>query len=201
MSWHRSARLLFVVVLVGVAVLPPMALGAPAALPPVDGVIASVDASAMVITARNGEQVRITTTADTRIIRRQPVGLETIKPNDLVAVTARREPDGSLTALLINILPPEFRDRFRQAQFPMETGNIMTNAIVFQNVRRVDGRTLYLKMPDGTAVIAVPKNTEIFRLAIIQMSELRPGMRVVVRGSGGADGAMVASTITVDGAR
>lgn len=42
--------------------------------------------------------------------------LEAIRPNDFVGVTARREADGSLTALSINIFPPEFKDRIRQAQ-------------------------------------------------------------------------------------
>ena len=106
--------------------------------------------------------------------------------------------DGTLTAVSINIFPPEFRGRVREAQFVMETGNIMTNAIVFQNVRRVDGRTLYLRMPDGTAVIAVPQDAPVLRLAVIAMSDLRPGMRVQVRGTGNPDGSMVATTVTVD---
>src|SRR3972149_1560791 len=71
--------------------------------------------------------------ADTRIIRRATVQLTDIKPNDFVAVTPRREPDGTLTALLINIFPPEFKGRVREAQFVMDSGNMMTNAVVFQN--------------------------------------------------------------------
>ncbi|TMJ08838.1 MAG: hypothetical protein E6G98_11170 [Bacillati bacterium ANGP1] len=80
----------------------------------------------------------------------------------------------------------------------MDTGNIMTNAMVFQNVRAVLGRTLYLKLGDGSVIIAVPRDAQVFRLTIMPVGELRPGMRVVVRGTAGSDGTPVAVTITVD---
>jgi hypothetical protein len=150
------------------------------------------------VTTRTGAQVRVLITSDTTIIQRKPVALENIKPNDFVGVTARRETDGSLTAISINIFPTEIRDRVRQAQFVMETGNIMTNATVFQNVRRVEGRTLYLKLGDGSVIIAVPKDATVVRLTLAKASDLRPGMTVVVRGTAGADGTLAATTITVD---
>src|SRR5574341_1549097 len=142
---------------------------APAPVAPLEGVLASVDATSFSVTGAGGATTRITATADTRIIQRQPARLEDIKPNDFVAVTARREPDGALTAILINIFPPEFKGRVREAQFVMDTGNIMTNAIVFQNVRRIEGRTLYLRLPDGSTVISVPRQAEVFKLTVIKM--------------------------------
>ncbi len=178
--------------------MPGFIAAAPAPQGVTEGVIASADAASFTVTAANGSQVRITANADTRIIRRQQARLEEIKPNDLVAVTAKREPDGSLTAISINIVPPEFKDRFRAVQFVMDTGNVMTNATVFQNVRRIDGRTLYLKLPDGSTIITVPKEAVVFRLTVINMSDLRPGMKVVVRGTGTADGSMLAASVTVD---
>ncbi len=191
-----------VIALLGVFVaalaMPGLIAAAPAPQGITEGVIAAADAGSFTVTVANGSQVRITANADTRIIRRQQARLEEIKPNDLVAVTAKREPDGSLTAISINIVPPEFKDRFRATQFVMETGNIMTNATVFQNVRRIEGRTLYLKLPDGTTVIAVPKEAPVLRLTVITMSDLRPGMRVQVRGTGNPDGSMAATSITVD---
>ncbi|MGH9198534.1 MAG: hypothetical protein ACRD1T_22730, partial [Acidimicrobiia bacterium] len=115
-----------------------------------------------------------------------------------VGVTARREPDGSLTAISINIFPPEFRDRIREAQFVMDTGNVMTNATVFQNVRRIQGRTLYLRLAGGTAVITVPREAEVFRLTVMQFGALRVGMRVQARGASPPDGGMTATTIAID---
>ncbi len=163
-----------------------------------EGIIAAVEAGAFVVTTPTGGSVRIVANADTRIIRRQQVRLEDIKANEFVGVTARREPDGGLTAVSINIFPPEFKGRVREAQFVMDTGNIMTNATVFQNVRRVDGRTLYLRLPDGATVITVPRDATVFRLAVIAMGDLRPGMRVQVRGAGNPDGSIVATSVTVE---
>ena len=163
-----------------------------------EGIIAAVDASAVTVTTRTGSQARLAINSDTVVIQRRPVKLEDIKRNEFVGVTARRELDGSLTAISINIFPPEFKGRVREAQFVMDTGNVMTNATVFQNVRRIEGRTLYLRLGDGTAVIAVPKDAQVIRLTAIKVGDLRPGMQVMVRGSAGADGVLIASTITID---
>ncbi len=173
-------------------------VSAPAATGQIEGTIASVEPGVVTLTPRTGNPVHVLVTAETQIIQRKPVALESIRPNDVVGVTARREADGSLTAISINIFPPEFKDRIRQAQFVMETGNIMTNAAVFQNVRRIEGRTLYLKLGDGSVVIAVPKDAAVLRLTLGKITDLKPGMQVVVRGAAAADGGLTAATITVD---
>lgn len=196
---HPATPLLAILLIVGMLVWPAAVGAAPAPAGPIDGTITAVDATSLTVAARSGEVVRIGVTADTRIIRRQPVGLEDIKPNEFVGVAARREADGTLTAVSINIFPPEFKDRIRREQSLMESGNIMTNALVVQNVRRIEGRTLYLRLADGSAVIAVPRTAEIFRLTLIKLGDLRTGMRVVARGSTGQDGGMMASSITVEG--
>lgn len=177
--------------------LPPHGLAAPAAAL-IEGTITTVDAGAITITTRAGGQQRVVVGADTRVIQRKAARLEDIKRNDFVGVTARREPDGALTAISINIFPPEFKSRIREAQFVMDTGNVMTNATVFQNVRRIEGRTLYLRMPEGTVVISVPRAAEVFKLTLITLAELKPGMRVQVRGTTNPDGSLLATTISVD---
>jgi uncharacterized protein DUF5666 len=183
-------------------VLATAVLGSPVsgALPAgqVEGTISAMGAGTIMIADPDGTPVRVVVTADTVVIQRSGATLETIKPNDLVGVTARRESDGSLTAISINIFPREFRGRVREAQFVMDTGNIMTNATVFQSVRRIAGRTLYLKVNDGSVIIAVPKEAEVWRLAVIKAADLRPGTHAVARGGPGADGTFVATAITVD---
>ncbi len=194
---HWWGGVQFVVAVVGF-LLSSVALAAPVPASQAEGTITALDTGAVLVTTRTGSQVRIAVTGDTLVIQRKLVKLEAIRPNDFVGVTAQREADGSLTAISINIFPPEFKGRVRAAQFVMETGNVMTNATVFQNVRRIEGRTLYLKLGDGTAVIAVPKDAEVFRLTVIKFSDLKPGMRVAVRGTAGSDGGVVATTITVE---
>src|SRR6058998_2534352 len=155
-------------------VLSAVAFAAPGPSTQAEGTLAAVDPAAVTVTTSAGTQVRVAVTGDTVVIRRRAVVLEEMKPNDFVGVTARREADGSLTAISINIFPPEFRGRVREAQFVMDTGNIMTNAMVFQNVRAVLGRTLYLKLGDGSVIIAVPRDAQVFRLTIMPVGELRP---------------------------
>lgn len=188
---------LFAVTISSLLASPPVrAAPAPGAV--AEGTITALGAGSLIVTTRDGTQVRVAVTGDTRIIQRKAVKLEDIKPNEFVGVTARREADGSLTAISINIFPPEFKDRIREAQFVMDTGNVMTNATVFQNVRRIEGRTLYLKLSGGTAVIMVPRAAEVFRLTVVQFGALRTGMRVQARGTSAPDAAVVATTITVD---
>lgn len=205
MMTGRGARKLWravtaVSILAAASVLLPtlVARGAPSPAGVVEGTISALSGQVITLATRDGAQVRVGITAETRIIQRRAVRLEDIKPNEFVGVTARREPDGSLTALSINIFPPEFRERIREAQFVMDSGNIMTNATVFQNVRRVEGRTLYLRLSGGAAVIAVPKEAEVFRLTVIQFGALRVGMRVQARGTATPEGGITATTVTAD---
>ena len=197
MRQRRWAVVLFVVT-VGSLLAPSVVPAAPAPGSVAEGTITALGAGTLTVTTRDGTQVRVVVTTDTRIIQRKAVKLEDIKPNEFVGVTARREADGSLTAISINIFPPEFKDRIREAQFVMDTGNVMTNATVFQNVRRVEGRTLYLRLAGGTAVIAVPREAEVFRLTVVQFGVLRMGMRVQARGANAPEGGITAATITVD---
>lgn len=193
---NRSALLWTSIVLAAAVLGSPVSGAMPAGQ--VEGTISAVGAGMIMIADRNGNPVRVVVTGDTVVIQRSGATLETIKPNNFVGVTARRESDGSLTAISINIFPPEFRGRVREAQFVMDTGNVMTNATVFQSVRRIEGRTLYLKVNEGSVVIAVPKDAEVSRLTVIKAADLRPGAHAVARGGPGADGTFVATAITVD---
>ncbi len=81
----------------------------------------------------------------------------------------------------------------------METGNIMTNAVVTDYVSRVSGRAISLAITGGTPTIAVAPGAEVHRLVLITPHDLRAGMRVTVRGSTNADGSVKASSVTVEG--
>ncbi len=198
---NQRARLWEGLLLAGMLVeflVSPVVLAATPPFGQADGTITAVDTGTVTLTMSTGTQVRVAVTGETLIIQRKLVTLENIKPNDFVGVTARREADGSLTAISINIFPPEFKGRVRATQFVMDTGNTMTNATVMQNVRRIEGRMLYLKLLDGTAVIAVPKEAEVFRLTVLKSSDLKPGMHVLVRGLTRPDGSLIATTINVE---
>jgi predicted thioesterase len=163
-----------------------------------DSTIAAVNGSNVTIASPDGSQKVAKVQPDTFILSRGIATLGAIKPGDALAVTAKRGTDGALTAVSINILSPELWSRAPKGQWAMESGDIMTNAVVAQTVERVEGRTLYMKLDQGTGAISVPTATEIHRLTPVPLGDLKPGMRVTVRGVANADGTIKASSITFD---
>ena len=164
----------------------------------VNGTIAAVNGSSVTVAPASGAEKVVKIEPETLILSRETTTLSTIKPGDAMGVAAKRGADGSLTAISINIIAPELWSRARKGQFPMESGDVMTNAVVMQVADRVEGRTLYLKYNDGAAAIIVPAAAEIHRVTAMRFGDLKPGMRVTVRGVADPDGTIKASSITFD---
>jgi hypothetical protein len=194
-GWLGSLALAAITVAAAGAVT---ALAAPDQPTLTEGTIAAVNGSGFTITVGGGEKT-VQVTSETLILSRQAATLASIKVGDPMGVAAKRETDGTLTAVSISIFSPELWDRARKGQWPMESGDIMTNAVVFQTVERVQGRTIYLKYNEGAAAINVPSAAAIRRLVTIRLADLKPGMHVMVRGTGNPDGTIKASSVSFDG--
>ncbi len=164
----------------------------------VEGAVATVEMDRITVNPAVGTPVQVQITPTTRIIARQLSKFEEIRFGDFIGVAAKKESNGSLAAVSINIFPPELRGQIREGKFPMATGNTMTNAVVTEFVSRVEGRTVTLRYADNTVVIVVPAQAEIHRLVLITLSDVRTGMRATVRGSRNADGSIAAAAITVE---
>jgi hypothetical protein len=162
------------------------------------GTIGSVNGDGITLTSEGSGVTSVRISPATRVLGRHPVGLDAIKPGDYLAVTSERKADGTLVAVSINIFPPELKGRVREGQFPMDTGNIMTNAEVMEYAVRIENQTLFLKYRDGASAITVPPATPVHRLTVIHLGDLRPGMHVVVRGIVNPDGSITASSLTAD---
>ena len=162
-----------------------------------DGTIASVAGTSLKINTESGPRV-VQVSPDTLILGRQATTLASIAPGDPMAVTSKRETDGSLTAISIVIFSSELWARARKGQWVMDSGNMMTNAVVMKYVDRVEGHTLYLKYNEGASAINVRPGTDIHRLVSVRLRDLKPGMRIMARGIGEADGSIKASSITFD---
>ena len=197
MGRRRGRGTAWVISLAGAGVLCGAILGSAA---PADvtseGLISGVGGGGMTI-AVSGGVAPVKISAATFITVREKVPLETIKPGDHVGVDAKRRPDGMLVAVAIHIFAPERKGRVREGQFPMSSGDTMTNAEVMEYAVKVEGRTLFLKYRDGAVAIEVPLPTDVERERVLRLSDLRPGMRVVVRGSANPDGSIAASSILV----
>jgi uncharacterized protein DUF5666 len=190
-------------VILGVLIAGSLALSAPrAGAAPAsagaEGIISSVGATSVVIATQSGKHVRVTTTPETRVVGRQPARLEDVAAGEFVAVTAKKEAEGMLTAVAINILPASLRGKIREGQWPMETGDIMTNAVITQDVTRVSGHMLYLAYKGGTAMINVSPMATVHRMTLITLGKLKAGMHVTARGTQSPDGSIAAAFLVAD---
>ena len=191
----RIAVLAAVVAAVSVVSLPAQTL------PPMnlDGEIASIKGNVIMVYPVRGAEESVVLDSKTVVLGREPATINDIKPGDALGVAAKRGPDGSLTATSINIFSDEMWNVVRKGQWPMESGEIMTNAVVTQaTALRVDGSTLTMKYNDVSASIGVPANVEIHKLVTESSMGLKPGMHVSIRGTGKKDGSIDALIVSFD---
>jgi hypothetical protein len=162
-----------------------------------EGTLVNVYHGTLTVVFTDGNSRTVKLQPDSLVLARRPATLDAIKPNDALGVAARRGSDGSLTANGINIFSPELWLVVRKGQFPMQSGDVMTNALVTRYAAGVRGRVLYLKYGEGTYAVHVPEGTRINRLLTEKVGDLRPGMRIIIRGTVNPEGDLVASSITV----
>lgn len=167
---------------------------------PAEGTITAIDGSTITLTQADKMTRTITLQDKTVVLMRQVVGLDQVKVGDAMGVASRRGSDGSMVAVYINIFAPEMWSSpvMRKGEFPMQTGDTMTNAVVTQYAMSVKGRVVTMKYADGTSTITVPDDTQIHKLVAVKPSALTTGLKINVRGSLGPNGTIVANSISFD---
>jgi hypothetical protein len=193
----RNAVVWLLVLLVGsqlISTVPPT--GAAPATVFAEGTITSIAPDGLVL-ATSGGSTQVKMTAQTRVSRRIAVTLDDIKSGDYIGASSRREADGSLTAVYVNIFPPSLRNQIPEGESPWLGGNVMTNAVVTEYVTGISGRTLLVKFRDVTVRINVPPGAEITRYFVTTRADLRVGRRVLALGTSGADGSLIARSIQI----
>ena len=149
----------------------------------VQGTITSMTAKAFTLAVQGGSDVVVSLDQNLLVLETRPAALAEIRQGDALGVAATRMPDGSLTATSINVFPPELWKNARKGQWPMQSGEVMTNAVVLDlATERVAGNTLYMKWEDVSATIAVPLEAVIHRILVVSMADLKPGMTIRVVG-------------------
>lgn len=192
MSSHRVSTLVGILVLALVAAGP---LGAAAqSMATVDGTIATATPTSAVITTKTGSTT-VALNDKTQVIRRLPATLADVKVGTFLAIAASKAADGALTAVSVNIL--DAMPNARKGQWPMESGNIMTNMNVTSIVSGVSGRTLKLDYQDQSTSIVVPNNTPIRRIVFGKLTDLKAGEHVTVRGENDGYGVITASYVSI----
>ncbi|HLY24485.1 MAG TPA: DUF5666 domain-containing protein [bacterium] len=161
----------------------------------VEGTIANATPTSATIATKMGSTT-VVLTNQTRVIRRLPATLADVKVGTFLAITASKAADGTLTAVSMTIL--DAMPSARKGQWPMESGNIMTNMNVTSIVEGKSGRTLKLSYQDQNTSIVVPAGTPIRRILLGKVADLKAGEHVTVRGDNDGYGVITASSVTIE---
>jgi hypothetical protein len=202
LTYFRPGKL--AVLLLAAAVLTGAAVAVSAQAPgqpkneTIEGTLAAISRGTLAVTLPDGSVKPVMLLPDSLVLGRQPATLDAIKPDDAVGVASRRGSGGSLTAVYINIFSPELWKVVRKGTFPMESGDLMSNAVVTEYVAGVQGRVLTLKYQGETTAINVPENTRINRLITEKVNDLTKGSHIIVRATVDPEGYITASSVIYD---
>ncbi len=156
----------------------PAAAPAPSPVPsavaaePVNGVVQSF--SGTQLTLASGRSFSVPSTA--RIQRQTLIGGSDLKVGDYVAVTAKRQPDNTLLASIVNVFPPSL-GQVAPGQRPMPEGNLMTNATISETT----GNGFTVTFPGGGARVQLAPDARVTRSTDATTSDLTPGVSVTAQ--------------------
>ncbi len=131
---------------------------------------------------------------DAVVIRSEPVDEQALEPGSFVAVTAKRQSDGSLAASIVNIFPESMRG-MSEGQRPMDAGNIMTNATIDDlgpnittnaTVAGVTGQTFTVSFPGGGDQVHLADDARINQFEAADAADLVPGTAITASVNNGS---------------
>ena len=151
----------------------------PAAAPPnfINGTIQTIAPDK--ITLSDGQS--FTLTATTPFIRLQKSAPSDMKVGQSVAITAKLQQDGTLLASDIRIAAqPGASGALNASQFPMNGGNLMTNAAI----KTVNSDGVVVGLPAGDVTVKLAPNATIEQQLPGSSSDAKPGATVLIIASG-----------------
>ena len=194
-SGHRARFILAAVILLAAAA----AAFAQASPPPpsVSGTISALRGNVLTLTLSDQSVKQLILQAGTVVLARETATVADLKAGEAMGVAARRD-GAALIATAINIFSPEMWDGVRKGQWLMTDGQTMTNALVTDYAKAMNGNTLVMKYKDTTASITVPEGIPVHRLVTVKQGALQAGMSVMVRYNTASDGTLKAASVFFD---
>ena len=163
------------------------------------GTIDSVDGNTLGITTREGSGVKVKMTDNVAVFAVVKTELSEIKEGSYIGVTAMPEPDGTQKAIAVHIFPENQRgaaEGFRP--WDARANSTMTNATVTQTVKGTEGQNITVKYKDGEKKVVVPPDTPIVTFVASDISEVKPGARLIIFGAAKKDdGTLEANRVNV----
>jgi hypothetical protein len=146
----------------------------------VRGTIESVDGETLMVKSRSGEDVKLTMTADIRVVGIVKIALSDIKVGSFIGTTTVPGPGGGNSAVEVHMFPEEMRGTGEGSRpYDLRPNSTMTNATVTETVAGNDGHTLTVKYKDGEKKVTVAPDTPVVTYVPAGKSDLKAGAKVI----------------------
>ena len=166
----------------------------------VRGTIEKVDGSLLTLKSADGAELKLTLTADARIVAVVKASMADIREGTFLGSAAMPQPDGSQKALEVHIFPEQMRGtgEGHRPYAPVPNSTMTNGSASGAMVAGVDGSTILVKYKDGEKRIVVPPNVPIVRYEIGSKGDLKAGAHfTVLAATKKPDGTLEASRINV----
>lgn len=166
---------------------------------PVRGTITGLEGDVLLVTTREGRDMKIELARDTAISYLKALKLEDLKPGTPLGTTAVVGPDGKLVAkeVRVSTAGPQRREGHWDMDRP---GDTMTNGSMSGAAQRGNnGREITVTYQGGSKVIVVPENTPVLVPVPADRSYLKRGETVAITASMNNDGKLIASRVQLSG--
>lgn len=173
------------------------ALAQQAGMSRVRGTVAEVDGGSLDIRTRDGKDVKVAVTRETRVAAIELTTLDAIKPDSYIGTAAAPQPDGTLRALEVHIFPAAMRGAGEGSRpWDLTPNSTMTNGAI-GSIVGTSGRTVTVKYPNGEKTVVIPPDVPIVNIVPADQSLLVKGAKVVVLAAKEADGTLAARSVSV----
>ncbi len=164
----------------------------------VRGSIISLDGAMLTVATREGPTEKVVLPDGFKPGALKRMAMSDIKADTFVATVATPQPDGTLVASYLQILPDSLRGTAQgHYDWDLAPGSTMTNAIVSSMVSANSGEKLTMAYKGTPIDIVVPVGVPIIMGIPAEMSDLKPGAKVFARGVRNADGTFTVQRVTV----
>jgi hypothetical protein len=199
MSVRRSSfrRPLIAVAMVAVSTLYAIAQQPPSPSR-VRGTIEGVDGDVIAVKSRGGEDVKLHTTSDMRVVGIVKISLADIKVGSFIGTTTVPGVDGTPSAVEVHVFPEEMRGTGEGSRpYDLKPNSTMTNATVAESVVGNDGHTLLIKYKDGEKKVVVTPETPVVTYVPGDKADLKAGAKIIAFVKKLPDGSFETNRISV----
>ena len=163
------------------------------------GQIVKADGPMLSVKTRDGAMLNVKIDDATRVTALVKASLADIKPDTFIGIAGLPQPDGSILAFSIHILPAALRGRGEgERPWDARPGSTMTNAFLVKAATAADGNTLMVKYKNEEKKVVVTPQTEIAAAVKAEKSELKPGAQIIIFGwEKQGDGSILAKSMYV----